>query len=1157
MQPRHISEVLIVDDSDSDVEVVRRYLSASPQPFQLYSAESLESARRQLSQHAIDAVLLDLNLADSTGLDTLLCLLDEGVTAPVIVLTGDDEDEIAIEALHVGAQDYLIKGRFNVQLLTRSIRYAIERASGVQRLKAREQELMEVTARLGQEIQRRTQTEAALEAIIRHRTNALEVQAAQCQRTEVELEHAEKDLQHQAAELEIIFKALPDAIVFADNSRRIRRVSAAITPLFGYAPEELLGKPTQMLYHDVQEAQAQGQKRFNSTAAQTFEPYDVLYQRKDGSSFTGETIGTVVRNGAGESLGFVGIIRDVTQQRQLRQERDRAQAQLARRELQLQQFVKHMPAAVAMFDTQMRYLFYSDRWLADYGVQATDITSRSHYDVFPNICDRWKADHQECLSGSVLQNDEDVFVHQDGTTDWLKWELRPWYDPSGEVGGLLMLTEVITAQKKAQLKLQESLQESETRFSTFMDHSFAVTFIKDAAGRYRYTNRQFSQFAGLAQADIIGKTDDDWLPVEVAQRLSRHDAEVLETGEASQSLEEICDRSGNSNYWMMCKFPCPTDDGRIALGGIAIDITAQKRIEQELSREKELAQVTLQSIGDAVITTDARENVIYLNPIAERLTGWSLVEAEGVPLRRVFNTINEVTRQRVDNSASRVLCTGQTVGFASTTAIIAKNGSEYSITDSAAPIRDRDGKIIGVVLVFHDVTESRKLSQQLAWQASHDEMTGLRNRRCFELALENTLKRPHREHILCFLDLDQFKIVNDTCGHAAGDELLKQVGVVLTQNVRSTDIVARLGGDEFGIVLCECNLETARSIMDVVRQTIQDFRFVWQDKTFGVGVSIGVVELSGSVNTLAEALGAADVACYAAKERGRNRLCIYSADDQELSEQRSQQQWISRIQQALDNHQFQLYQQPIAPASYDGGEMHHCEILLRLRDASGKLVPPMAFIPAAERYGLMPAIDRWVVQTFFAQAERHLARDAQSFGQLGFYTLNLSGASINDEQFLPFLKQQVMQSAIAPAALCFEITETVAVSNLNAARTFIQELKALGCSFALDDFGSGMSSFGYLRHLAVDYIKIDGSFVRNLLEDEISTSIVEAITKIAHSMGLEAIAEQVENRETQQKLDSLGVDYVQGYGIGKPAPLQLAQVSQPTASFQRQALASA
>ncbi len=879
----------------------------------------------------------------------------------------------------------------------------------------------------------------------------------------------------------------------------------------------------------------QGKLWFDRLACETFEPYDFQYQRKDGSVFVGETVSTPVKDRSGQTIGFVAIIRDVTQQRQLQQEYNAAQLEVTYREVQLQQFVKHMPAAVAMFDTQMRYLFHSDRWVTDYGLQNSNLLGKHHYDL-PGMPERWRANYQTCLGGEVLRNDQDAFVREDGSTDWLKWEMRPWYEPSGRIGGLLMVTEVITPQKQAQLKLQAS----ESRFKAFMDHSFAVTFMKDAAGRYTYVNQRFEQFAGLSQS-LLGKTDEDWLPADVAHHVQQHDRTVLETGKASQLFETIPAQDGTPNDWMICKFPCPTMGEQTALGGVAINVTEQKRIERELSKEKELAQITLQSIGDAVITTDAWGDITYLNPVAERLTGWPLCEAKGTSLSRVFHIVDESTRERVGTPADEVLRTGRTAGLINDIALIDKDGNEYSIVDSAAPIRDDDGTVIGVVLVFHDATESRTLSQQLAWQASHDELTGLKNRRYFELKLSETLEDFPREHVLCFLDLDQFKVVNDTCGHVAGDQLLQQVGTILIQNVRAADVVARLGGDEFGILLDKCSLENARRVMDLIRQAVQDFRFVWQDKTFGVSVSVGVVEIDDRICNLADALGAADAACYAAKERGRNRIYLYQADDQQLSEQRSQQQWIGRIQQALDENQFQLYQQPIAPAALTlDGVMHHHEILLRLVDATG-IVPPMAFIPAAERYGLMPAIDRWVIQAFFSQIKQLQATVPLSLSQrgfkTGFYTLNLSGASINDEQFLPFLKQQIERGSISPEALCFEITETVAVSNLNKAREFIYEIKALGCSFALDDFGSGMSSFGYLQHLAVNYVKIDGSFVRNLLTNEISTSIVEAITKIAHSMGLETIAERVEDLETQRKLQALGVDYVQGYGIGRPAPL--------------------
>ncbi|MGF1537567.1 MAG: EAL domain-containing protein [Elainellaceae cyanobacterium] len=1058
---------------------------------------------------------------------------------PTIAIVSQRNEQMGIDALQTGAQDYLIQETLSPQLAQRVTRYAIESYEKNRRLTAQSQQIQALQTQLDQEIERCRRIERRCLQDIQEHTEELETEIVQRRRIE-------KQLHRQVANLEIIFRAFPDAIIFLDGNCCIRKVSAALTTLFGYRPEEILGKPMDLLYHNRDDGLILGEQRFSVFAEETFEPYNIYYQRQDGSTFIGETIGTVVRDAAGHVMGFLGIIQDITQNYELMQERDRAQSALAYREAQLRQFVKHMPAAIAMFDTQMHHLFHSDRWLKDHNLSGVEITGRHHYDVFPKIPEHWKVRYQRGLAGEVLQCEEELFIQHDGTREWLKWELRPWYQASGEIGGVLVLTEVITARKNAQLRLEES----EARFRTFMDNNLAIAFMKDEAGRYLYVNKPFEQFAGRAAADLLGKPGSAWLPTEIAHRLSQHDAHVLATGCASHRLEMLPTPNGTT-YWIVCKFPCATAQG-IALGAVAFNITEQKQIEQELFREKELAQVTLQSIGDAVITTDAQGKITYLNSVAERLTGWPLVEAMGRPLARVFYAVDEVTRERVKNPASCVLRTGEVVGFSSNIALINRSGQEYSIVDSAAPIKNRDGDTVGVVLVFHDVTESRALSQQLVWQASHDTLTSLKNRRYFEHELNAVLEQTHRQHVLCYLDLDQFKIVNDTGGHAAGDELLRQIGAMLMQNTRSADVVARLGGDEFGILLKQCSLENARRVMDLIRQLIKDFRFVWGDKTFCVGVSIGVVEINETMQNLADALGAADAACYAAKERGRNRLYLYHADDQELSRQRKEQQWITRIQDALDQSRFRLYRQPIAPTAlscsgaFTGDAIHHYEILLRLINPEGGIIPPMAFIPAAERYGLMPAIDRWVVENFFSQVKafEFPATASTEESKTGFYTLNLSGASINDEQFLPFLKAHILNSGVAKA-LCFEITETVAVSNLNRARDFISEIKQLGCSFALDDFGSGMSSFGYLKHLAVDYIKIDGSFVRNLLEDEISTSIVEAITKIAHSMGLEAIAERVEDLETQRKLLALDVDYVQGYGIGKPVPLPMLLQQQP------------
>ncbi len=563
----------------------------------------------------------------------------------------------------------------------------------------------------------------------------------------------------------------------------------------------------------------------------------------------------------------------------------------------------------------------------------------------------------------------------------------------------------------------------------------------------------------------------------------------------------------------------------------------RERMEGALFQEKELALVTLQSIEDAVITTDATGLIKYLNPVAEELTGWSLAESLGLPLAQVFRIVNEMTRKPEENPVEKALRSGQMIEKTNHTVLITRNGNELAIEDSAAPIRTPDGQIIGAVMVFHDVTQTRHIARLLSWQASHDALTGLVNRSEFENRLEQTVssaKTSKGQHALCYLDLDQFKIVNDTCGHVAGDELLRQVTTLFQTNVRSSDTLARLGGDEFGILLNHCPLEPAVWIANTLREAVQKFRFVWQDKTFNIGVSIGLVVINADTQQMNSVLSAADAACYIAKNKGRNRVHVYQADDVDLAQQHGEMQWVARITQALEDNRFCLYYQPIVPVTQPESLEEHCEVLLRLVDETGNLVSPMAFMPAAERYNLMQAIDRWVICTVFAS----LGHCYQSLTptQECLYAINLSGASINDDQFIDFVCEQFALHQIPPKAICFEITETIAITNLGKAADLIRSLKEFGCRFALDDFGSGMSSFAYLKNLPVDYLKIDGSFVKHIVEEPIDLAIVEAINQIGHVMGIKTIAEFVENDAILEKIKALGVDYAQGYGIGKPQP---------------------
>jgi diguanylate cyclase (GGDEF)-like protein/PAS domain S-box-containing protein len=587
-----------------------------------------------------------------------------------------------------------------------------------------------------------------------------------------------------------------------------------------------------------------------------------------------------------------------------------------------------------------------------------------------------------------------------------------------------------------------------------------------------------------------------------------------------------------------------------SLAAIRRDLAARDRIEASLRdseaalfQEKEWAQVTLHSIGDAVITTDAKGQVLYFNPVAEALTGWLHQEVYGLPLLKVFNILHETTREPAENPIEKALGEGQIVGLANYTVLISQDGREIPIEDSAAPIRDRAGNIIGGVMVFHDVTQTRNLTKQLSWQANHDPLTQLVNRREFEQCVEKALKSSKTQghnHVLCYLDLDQFKIVNDTCGHKAGDELLCQITALLQTQVRKTDTLARLGGDEFGVLLHQCSIPQALRVANEMRECIQGFRFVWQEQTFKIGASIGLISIDTNSESLSSLLSLADAACYTAKNNGRNRVHIFQTDDRELLQQRDEMQWATRITQALEEDRFCLYFQSISAIASTPKNAEHYEVLLRLRDEEGNLIPPMAFIPAAERYGLMHLIDRWVIRTLFATQGEHYRNiwqqcQIQSGSCNALYAINLSGASINDDRFIEFLHEQFTLYKIPPQLICFEITETLAIANLAKASQFIKELQMLGC--CLDDFGSGMCSFSYLRNLPVDYLKIDGEFIRNIVDNPIDAAMVEAMTRISHLMGIKVIAEFVESDDILERIKVIGLDYAQGYGISKPHPL--------------------
>jgi len=578
-------------------------------------------------------------------------------------------------------------------------------------------------------------------------------------------------------------------------------------------------------------------------------------------------------------------------------------------------------------------------------------------------------------------------------------------------------------------------------------------------------------------------------------------------------------------------------DGRPRrMAGSLTDITDRKQTEAQVFEEKEKAQVTLASIADAVITVDTSGRVEFLNPVAERLTGWRNEDARRCPVSTVFSVMDETTGLETPDPVARALRDGCIVEPDGNVVLRRRHDAPVAIDHSVAPIRDRMGAVVGAVLVFHDMSRERQYATRLAHLASHDPLTGLLNRREFERRLSMVLvdgPQLGANHAVLYLDLDQFKLVNDTCGHAAGDELLRQIAVLLRPRLREGDTLARLGGDEFGVLLEHCAAAPALHIAQLLRTAVAEFRFVWKDRAFNVGVSVGVVNVADASLTLAAVLSAADAACYMAKDNGRNRVQVYRPDSNEVALRHGEMEWVNRLHRALAEHRFCLFAQPCHRTRGDNQIPPYTELLLRLRDENNQLIPPAEFLPAAERYNLMPDIDRWVVTTAFGMLAQHL--DANGDEAIGdTIAINISGASIGEDGFLDFLRAQFTQFKIPHSQICFEITETTAITSLSKATEFMLALQRLGCRFALDDFGVGVSSFTYLKNLPVDFLKIDGSFVTDMLQNPVNHAMVEAIHRIGHIMGKKTIAESVESPAILEALRAIGVDYAQGFAIARP-----------------------
>lgn len=822
-----------------------------------------------------------------------------------------------------------------------------------------------------------------------------------------------------------------------------------------------------------------------------------------------------------------GVAIDIT-------ERKRMEEALRQSEAQFHLFVDESPALTWIKSDDDRLIYLNKMCAEVLGLdQYASLGQYVHQILAPDMAKMFRQADLDALSyGHFIRLTETIkSAHgEDRTFSTFKF---PFTDVAGNryVGGV-----ALDVTDMAEL---ERLRESEELFRRMFDQSPVGAAMLSLDHRFLRVNTELSRITGYSEQELmlrdlrsITHPDDIARDLAAAARLRRGEIDTY-------SLEQRYLRKDGSVSWIHQNVRLMHNSRGEPLYFLPIltDITERKSFEEALFREKERAEVTLHSIGDGVITTDAAGIIDYLNPLAAALTAWPPEAACGQRLRTVFDTIDERVRQRVPAPTAACLAEGRSLSLPANTQLRDRNGHEYAIEGSLAPLRGRNGEVLGTVVVFRDVTHHRVLERKLEHDALHDPLTGVANRRAFEQRLARavaTAQEKQYEHAVCFVDLDQFKVVNDSAGHAAGDALLKHVPSLLVGRIRDRDTLARLGGDEFAILLEHCPLLEAAKIARRIVAAFEDWRFAWEGRPYQVGASVGVVAVTEDAIDVSEVLARADVACYAAKEAGRNRIHVYQTEGATSSSHHAQIRVAARLKEALEQERFRLFCQPIVPlAAGMLTQAPRYEILIRLRDEEGKLVPPGRFIPAAERYGLMSSIDRWVVRNAFLQYVGRFHPHAPAD-----IAINVSGVALGREDFREFVLAQFAETGMPPEHVCFEITETAAIQNFDQALQFAQQIRSLGGKIALDDFGSGLSSFKYLRFLPTDFLKIDGAFVKNMLENGKDFAMVAAINGIGHELGLATVAEFVDKREIITKLRYLGVDYAQGYALGAPIPLE-------------------
>ncbi|BBK36824.1 hypothetical protein STAQ_19020 [Allostella sp. ATCC 35155] len=923
-----------------------------------------------------------------------------------------------------------------------------------------------------------------------------------------------------------------------DPGGRILRMNRAAARMLGQRADAFAGRSVREFVHpeDVEQVIARlpaliEGRRFDDRL-------EIRCRRSDGAEvWTLLALSLVQDEMTGEPRHFIVQIEDID-------ERRRSEERLRRSESRWQFALESAGQGVWDRDLVAGSTYYSPTWrsLMGYGEDAVG-GEPAFWEALVHPEDRARVLDldRRCIAGETAFREAEFRMrHRDGHWIWVH-DLGRVIERASDGRALRMIGTCtdITARKQGETAFQTLAERTQLAVEAA---GIGIWEMEAASGQLSWDGRMHEIYGSTAAG--FGATRADWerlLHPDDLPRVRREFDQALARDEPFETEFRILRPDGSVRHLGLLGRTAPDRGaadrtaGALRVIGTQWDMTEERRLTDTLFEEKERLRITLYSIGDAVICTDAEMRVTFMNPIAEQLTGWAMSEADRQPLDVVFRIVDEHTGETIASPVEECLRHMRPFYLQDGAVLISRGGDRMNVQDSAAPVRTASGEIIGAVLVFQDITRAHELQKQLTHSALHDALTGLPNRSAFELALQEARRTVSGDQrsTLCFLDLDRFKVVNDSAGHAAGDGLLRLVARTIKAMVRPGDMTARLGGDEFGILLRDCGIDEARTIAERVIEAVKTVRFPWENRLYDVGASVGMTEISDRSRSYEELLKEADVACYAAKAGGRNRLSVYVAGDGDAERYHRDIQVASGIRAAIEANRFRLYAQEIRDLRTPADRRRHYEILLRLMDENGELTNPAAFIPAAERYDLMGSIDRWVISAVLRD-HRHGMRDHPDIS----LAINLSANSLSDPLLWPFVLDELRESGIAAERLHFEITETAIINNFAIASQFVTAVRAAGARVVLDDFGSGLSSFSYLKQFEVDQLKIDGGFVRHIEDNPVDRRIVESINDVGHALGITTVAECVEDEATLAAVRAIGVDMAQGYYLGTPVPFE-------------------